>query len=164
MPLPSDCGFATREQHPDHVNLQEYERMLSSPDTELERVGLKRNTSIIEKLTNITYSTVERENDAILVDCLAEREKLEQDISPQLGKGKASPSKRRKAARKKQNVSVSVNDGETESASPSIDLNSKLSSSQSEASPLLIGGPHQNQGRAATCFVVDKNKPVSQIV
>ena len=42
-----------------------------SASTGLDRVGLKRNTSIIEKLTNLTYTTMEREEDAQLIDCLA---------------------------------------------------------------------------------------------
>jgi len=43
---------------------------ISSPGTGLERVGLKRNTSIIEKLTNLTYATDERKDDAQLLNCL----------------------------------------------------------------------------------------------
>ena len=55
--------------------------MLSSPGTGLERVGLVRNTSIIEKLTNLTYNTLEQEDDAKLFNCL-EPYSEEQDISP----------------------------------------------------------------------------------
>ncbi len=69
MPLPLTNSAAMRgELHPDHVNLQEYEMMLNSPDAGLDRVGMKRNTSIIEKMTNLTYSTVERDNDTSLVN------------------------------------------------------------------------------------------------
>lgn len=47
--------------------MDEYERMLASPGSGLERVGLKKSTSIIEKLTNFTYPSMEREEDAALV-------------------------------------------------------------------------------------------------
>ena len=47
---------------------EEYERILASPGTGLERVGLKRNTSIIEKLTNLTYNSLEREDDRKLLN------------------------------------------------------------------------------------------------
>ena len=49
------------------TNIEEYEAMLNSPATGLERVGLPRSTSIIEKLTNVTYQSVDQEDDAKLV-------------------------------------------------------------------------------------------------
>ena len=68
MPLETAKNGAIRgELHPDHVNLQEYEIMLNSPGAGLDCVGMKRNTSIIEKMTNLTYSSVERDHDANLV-------------------------------------------------------------------------------------------------
>mmetsp|Transcript_5227 Transcript_5227/g.6402 ORF Transcript_5227/g.6402 Transcript_5227/m.6402 type:complete len:112 (+) Transcript_5227:1481-1816(+) len=106
--------------------------MLSSPGTGLERVGLKRNTSIIEKLTNLTYSTVGREDDTRLINCLASQE---QDISPLDDHGqsdKGSPTKRKRGSKRKKATNTSSSAYGESDQSPTLEINSKLSSSQSD--------------------------------
>lgn len=129
---------------------------LHSPGTGLERVGLKRNTSIIEKMTNLTYATSERDDDDKLINYLAASHQ-EQDISPDTSMGchpgaekTNSPTKRKRAGKNHRrsnkvtpgnmmNTSSSAHDVSCES-SPTLDINSKLSSSQrsSELTPARL--------------------------
>ena len=53
--------------------MDEVVEILTTPGTGLERVGLKKSTSIIEKLTIFTYNSTEREDDATLVKIMANK-------------------------------------------------------------------------------------------
>ena len=129
-----------------------------SASTGLDRVGLKRNTSIIEKLTNLTYTTMEREEDAQLIDCLAQSQP-NQDISPgdsnnENGQGdRASPSKRKRNNKRRKvatNTSSSAY-GESDQ-SPTLDIRS-AQNSQSDSS-----------SRNSSRLVVDKSRQINQII
>ena len=68
--------------------MDEVAEILTTPGTGLERVGLKKSTSIIEKLTIFTYNSTEQEDDATILKTMANKEAnedqdQEQDISPE---------------------------------------------------------------------------------
>ena len=73
--------------------------MLNSPGTGLERAGLPRSTSIIEKLTNVTYASGDQEDDARLVLSIVEKTQ-EQDISPEIKSAKKTNSSKKRRERK----------------------------------------------------------------
>lgn len=110
--------------------------------TGLLNASPKRQTSIIEKLTNLTYSTMEMEDDATIVECLAAQTLQEQDISPGV-KTRVNPpppfkslsGKKRRAKRKKVNASTTAVDESEPASSPTLEFQS---SSQSDASPILV--------------------------
>ena len=68
--------------------MDEVAEILTTPGTGLERVGLKKSTSIIEKLTMYTYNSTEQEDDATILKTMTSKETGEdqdqgQDISPE---------------------------------------------------------------------------------
>ena len=73
--------------------MDDYEALLISPGAGVERVGL---ISIIEKLTNVTYTSGDRDEDASLVHYMAERPVEEQDISPEDKAMEKSPTIKKK--------------------------------------------------------------------
>ena len=62
--LAKDAISAEIASENEKVDLDDYEAMLISPGTGVERVGL---ISMIEKLTNATYTSGDRDEDASLV-------------------------------------------------------------------------------------------------
>ena len=91
LPISAEERKSTQNLNED---VGDYEKILNSPEIGIGRVGLKRNTSIIEKLTNMTYNTTEREDDAAIVQSLADRA---QDISPNAAnQDKGSSAKKRR--------------------------------------------------------------------
>ena len=140
--LAKDAISAEIVSENEKVDLEDYEAMLISPGTGVERVGL---ISIIEKLTNATYISGDRDEDASLVQYMVERPAEEQDISPEVKAVEKTPTTKKKRLRKRKGDKAACD-------SPSIEFQSRQSSNLGEGSPQF---KH---------FIIDKSKTVGQIV